>query len=89
MLRILNRVMRLIGAAELEPRPPAWQRLVAWLTGNPLPGNTEELIAALEALGAENPGFAPIHVMLHELYLEQNRPADAQRTMQQLRSAQP
>lgn len=84
MLPQMNRVLELLAARDLAARLPLWQRAVAWLTGNSPPTTTAELIEALEALAAETPDFTPIYGILHSLYLEEGRPADARRAMERL-----
>jgi hypothetical protein len=59
-------------------------RAFVWALGKPLPANSDELIAALEAFELEHPDFAPVYYDLGPLYEEAGRGADAARARKKL-----
>ena len=77
MQPILNQMYELLSNVRTDPQPAIWRRVADRIQGK-FEGPAD-LIAALEAMTAEYPNFAPAYRYLGLFYEGQNRPADAER----------
>jgi hypothetical protein len=77
-LPLIQELYRLIGRVDAGPPLSRWETLWAEIRGQPR-ATRAETIAALEAMSAAHPDFAPVYRYLGFLYQAENRPGDAAR----------